>query len=116
MSKSYLILTHINFNFQVVIPPSGCELNFDGVLVSGTAIGKQRFPGAGKSTVPMPPPGPLFPTVSFFNRVKSLLQVSYRKHLNNKRLLVCYSDAEETSANNSTSDRQKLSDSPITCV
>jgi cation transport ATPase len=23
----------------VVIPTSGCELNFDGVLVSGTAIG-----------------------------------------------------------------------------
>jgi hypothetical protein len=23
----------------VVIPPSGCELNFDGVLISGTAIG-----------------------------------------------------------------------------
>lgn len=23
----------------VVIPPGGCELNFDGVLISGTAIG-----------------------------------------------------------------------------
>jgi hypothetical protein len=27
----------------VVIPPGGCELNFDGVLISGTAIGIVKY-------------------------------------------------------------------------
>jgi len=27
----------------VCIPPGGCELTFDGVLLSGSAIGEQQF-------------------------------------------------------------------------